>query len=491
MRSLVMKNSRSAKTFFALVAIAVLTIIIAISNNNIALSSSALFSPKQDIHKAQLSVNIIDPAPKSTITSNVILVNGTTFDSASRIQKVEVLANPYPFSGIFNYKLANQISEGNWSKWSISIPVSTVGIYRILAHVSDNVGNENWTELSINVPFFSGSIGQAGVEGSSSNVRFLANSKATTIVGSNLSSSSQIMKIAIVIPTFTEAAYSPDSFYTFYAKYQSIPLLKDVKTDLNMLNPHIQSARYINPNEKMDQAKLSFLTPADPDDQIIIRLVTHLQKVNPHALITIIRDEDIHNGYIFTTNNDGKKNNNVYDLLILAHGEYATQTMYNNYMRFVRSGGTVIGLDGNLFFAEVRYNKDNSTITFVKGHGWEFDGNSAKKSVRERWFNQTREWIGSNFLESDIHDNITFKNNPFDYKHFEENFVNNPDDKILINYGAVIPRENSLLGATVATYEHDFVKGKVILIGLYGQKLIDNDAFLKFIDSLILKYVQV
>ena len=108
-------------------------------------------------------------------------------------------------------------------------------------------GNENWTELNINVPFFSGSIGQAGVEGSSSNVRFLANSKTTTIVGSNLSSSSQLKKIAIVIPTFTEAAYSPHSFYTFYAKYQSIPLHKDVKTDLDMLNPHIQSARYINP----------------------------------------------------------------------------------------------------------------------------------------------------------------------------------------------------------------------------------------------------
>jgi len=482
-----MENLGRAKTISLFITIAVGTIIIAISNNNIALSSSALFLPKQDIHKVQLSVNIIDPAPKSTITSNVILVNGTASDSASRIQKVEVLANPYPFAGVFNYKLANPISEGNWSKWSISIPVSTVGIYRILAHVSDSDQNENWTELSINVPFFSRSIGQGGVEGSS-NAGFLANSKTKTIVGSNLS---QIMKIAIVIPTFTEAAYSPHSFYTFYAKYQSIPLLKDVKTDLDMINPHVQSGKYINPNEKMDQAKIDFLTPADPDDQIIIRLVAHLQKVNPHALITIIRDEDIHNGYIFTTNNYGKKNSNIYDLLILAHGEYATQTMYNNYMRFVRNGGTIIGLDGNLFFAEVKYNKDNGTITFVKGHGWEFDGNSAKTSVRERWFNQTREWVGSNFLESDIHDNITFKNNPFDYKHFEENFVNNPDDKILINYGAIIPRENSLLGATIAAYEHDFVKGKVILIGLYGQKLIDNDAFLKFIDSLILKYVQL
>ena len=79
----------------------------------------------------------------------------------------------------------------------------------------------------------------------------------------------------------------------------------------------------------------------------------------PHALITIIRDEDIHNGYIFTANNDGKKLNNVYDLLILGHGEYATRTMYNNYMRFVGNGGTLLALDGNLFFAEVKYNKGN------------------------------------------------------------------------------------------------------------------------------------
>ena len=180
---------------------------------------------------------------------------------------------------------------------------------------------------------------------------------------------------------------------------------------------------------------------------------------------------------------------NVYDLLILAHDEYATQTMYNNYKRFVSNGGTFLALDGNIFFAEIKYNKDNDTITFVKGHSWEFDGNSAKRSIRERWFNQNSEWVGSNFLESDIKDNITFKNNPFNYTHFEENFVNNPNDKILINYGAVIPKQNPFLGVTVATYELDFGKGKVIMIGLYGQKLVDNDAFLRFLDSLILHYL--
>ena len=52
----------------------------------------------------------------------------------------------------------------------------------------------------------------------------------------------------------------------------------------------------------MDIANLSLLAPADPDDRIIISLAAHLQKIIPHALVTIIRDEDIHNGYIFTSN---------------------------------------------------------------------------------------------------------------------------------------------------------------------------------------------
>lgn len=32
------------------------------------------------------------------------------------------------------------------------------------------------------------------------------------------------------------------------------------------------------------------------------------------------------------------------------------------------------------------------------------------------------------------------------YTHFEENLGNNPNDKILINYGAIIPKNNQLQG---------------------------------------------
>ncbi|MFL6380227.1 MAG: hypothetical protein ACJ72S_02915, partial [Nitrososphaeraceae archaeon] len=62
-------------------------------------------------------------------------------------------------------------------------------------------------------------------------------------------------------------------------------------------------------------------------------------------------------------------------------------------------------------------------------------------------------------------------------------------DKILIDYGAMIPRNNPFFGSTVATYELDFGKGKAVMIGLYGQNLIHNQTFLKFLDSLVLKYL--
>ena len=250
-----------------------------------------------------------------------------------------------------------------------------------------------------------------------------------------------------------------------------------------MLNPYIQYSdnEYINPHRSVDIANLSLHTPTDHGNDYILSLASHLRKIMPHALITIIRDEDINNGYIFTSNDAGKKNNNsknnAYDLLILTHDEYATQTMYNNYKRFVSNGGGILALDGNIFYAEIKYNKNNNTITFVKGHSWQFDGKSAKRDIRERWFNQNREWVGSNFLESTISDNITFKNNPFNYTHFEENFVNNPNDKILVNYDAMIAKNNPFVGSIVATYELDFGKGKVIMIGLYGQRLVDNKHF--------------
>jgi len=88
-------------------------------------------------------------------------------------------------------------------------------------------------------------------------------------------------------------------------------------------------------------------------------------------------------------------------------------------------------------------------------------------------------------------ENITFANNPFNYTHFEEQFVNNPKDKIIIDYGIKFPqslhtKDPSLKQMRVATYTLDYGKGKVIMLGLTGHKLANSESFLRFFDDFII-----
>jgi hypothetical protein len=50
---------------------------------------------------------------------------------------------------------------------------------------------------------------------------------------------------------------------------------------------------------------------------------------------------------------------------ILGHQECVTQQEYGNLRHFVANGGTMIILDGNVFYTEVKYNKNmpDNTVT--------------------------------------------------------------------------------------------------------------------------------
>ena len=58
----------------------------------------------------------------------------------------------------------------------------------------------------------------------------------------------------------------------------------------------------------------------------------------------------------------------------------------------------MILLDGNVFFAQVKYDRHSQTMSLVKGHWWAYNGRSAWPSIGERWADETSEWIGSNYL---------------------------------------------------------------------------------------------
>ena len=42
------------------------------------------------------------------------------------------------------------------------------------------------------------------------------------------------------------------------------------------------------------------------------------------------------------------------------------------------------------------------TVTLVKGHDWVFDSKAVIKADHEAYFDDKKEWIGSNFLYGDI-----------------------------------------------------------------------------------------
>ncbi len=281
-------------------------------------------------------------------------------------------------------------------------------------------------------------------------------------------------KIGFVEPTFTYAAYQNNSFYNFFRLY-SPALFKNnsliITNNLNLLKdrpiPHGPFLYFDDPTHT-----------SIPYINYFKILLQHVKKNS--TLVTNITDVDVHQGKIFQT--DGK---NVYDILFLFHNEYLTQKEYDNLRQFVFNGGTIVFTDANILYAEVSYNKTTDSITLINGHNWKFDGKVALGSVNERWLNENKEWMGSNFLDISSHKKVYFKNNPFNYTHSEEQYVTNSKAIILINYHAYNLTEQ-YPNAIVATYMMNYGKGKVINLGIWGHTLTNNETFLNYFDKVIL-----
>jgi len=435
------------------------------------------------------NVTIIDPFMGSTIPSNEIIINGSVIDNDNNIKNVEVLIHGYPFEQKYDYvpailqgvnrsiesedlyenetktmsdrKSNGNITESEHLNWSASLQVDRPGVYRVLAHAEDSVGNDDWDGSLVHVPFIINQDNQYN--------------------GINPTP----VRIALVNPIFTETAYSSDGFYTFYALHKPTKPGEKVYSNLSLFTPNMYNPPFPSLNKSYNyEQNMQDFSQINKDNAPIITLYNHIkQDLMPGANVTVIKDQDIQHGYIF---NKYTKNNNAYDLLIFFHEEYITEKMYQNVKNFVRNGGTALFMDGNNMYAEVNYDRFNNTITLVEGHGWKFNGEFAQRGPFERWFNENKEWIGSNYLRASLGANITFGHNPFNYSHFEENFVNNQDANIIVDYKVNIPETSPYLGAAVATYDIIFGKGKVMHMGLYSQNLLDNQKFVAFVDSLLL-----
>ena len=328
-------------------------------------------------------VSIRYPVPNSTIPNGDLVVNGNAFDEQSGVQKVELFEHTIPFNLQYPYELAKPLAKRNWSTWQYHFNITEPGTHRILAKATDGGGNENWAETLFEIT--------SRTENAPNGIH-------------------NAPRLAIVSPLFTDAAYNVGGFYEFYPKFDRVLQGMHVNTELDLLTSQI-------PAYDIETRNAALLLNA------------HLEQISDTD-ISNISDEDIHQGYIFY-----KDGSNAYDVLFMLHDEYATNESYSNLRQFVNNGGTIVFIDGNVEYAEVSYNPDMHTVTLVRGHDWKFNGFSAEKDVRERWSNENTKWIGSNFLWSDISAPITFSNNPFNYTHFEENYVTNPAAHILLDYG--------------------------------------------------------
>ena len=286
------------------------------------------------------------------------------------------------------------------------------------------------------------------------------------------------IKIALVDSTFTNAAYD-NAFYIFYHLYENFSSSQNITKYLNLLTSKIDKDITSESTEQL--TPFEYLTTINP----IIYLKNHISNLIPNANVTLTTDVDIDNGSIFYNNINTI---NKYNVLILGHQEYVTQREYDYLKQFVANGGILILPYANTFYAEVKYNNKNNTISLVKGHYWAFNGKSAWRSISERWKNESSEWIGSNYNQY----SIALENNPFGSAKLEDQFITNPNVTILLDYNASILTKNITIphDFRIASYENNYKKGKVIDFGIYSSsEVLNNDRFLQFLDSILLKYL--
>ncbi len=286
-------------------------------------------------------------------------------------------------------------------------------------------------------------------------------------IRNNQSLSEKSINVAIVEPTFTQAAYDK-SFYMFYEIYDEEIIGKDT---INFTN------------------YTSLLSSRVPDNtgnwSGTYQIVNHLKWLIPKSSIDVLGDEDVHSrSSIFSPNGE-----NLYDVIMLQHQEYVSQQEYNNLKKFVSNGGILFLLTGNVFYGEVEYDEKNNTIKFVKGHNFAFNGQSAWRSVKERWMDETSEWTGGNYKCCFAWE-FVFHNDPFGITHNEEHHVTNPKAKILLDYNATAAKSDEEF--IIATYALEYKKGTVLTLGIWTvNKLFENERFLRFFDSLLFQYALI
>ncbi|MFX0044504.1 MAG: hypothetical protein ACFE8Z_01530 [Candidatus Hermodarchaeota archaeon] len=284
-------------------------------------------------------------------------------------------------------------------------------------------------------------------------------------------------RIAVVKPIFTDTAYS-NAFYTFYRKHSKNPA-PFITADLN----------YLNVTVKDDWGWSSGLR------EFLSSHKAALAGIGLERDIRLIDEIDVTLGGLF---DEGRR---TYDVLVLGFTEYVTAEEYAAYKRFVETGGTLIIMDACNFLAEVKFHPPTSPgelghLSLVKGHGWEFNGTHAWKSVYHRWPDENRNWIGSNYWKYWIGDHYDYlrvntshpisnyirnsygENITSRYGAHEENKLENLTDTQVLGYWHFIDSGEAPI-EPIAAYQHFYGNGSVFHTGIMASDVVHREEFMQ------------
>ncbi len=293
-----------------------------------------------------------------------------------------------------------------------------------------------------------------------------------------------MVRIGVVLPTFTSASYgaiSSPNYYDWYVKYMD-KNSTEVTSDLDDLTVIVPIT-----DTELTAPKALYIPAA-------LNMYKHLKTTRPSTdSITTLTDIDLHNGAQIN-----------YDILLIFHEEYVTQQLYQNLQSFVvNQGGVLVAMDGNVFFAKVDYNESTNTTTLVSGHYWQQIKNhngqrAAVAGPGEHWLNITKQWFGSNsdaapsitqfaYLVTTLEYNLFGYPTPPNMSGVENQYRSSPNDVVLVDYNASVTPSDWYLGP-ISTYYLDSGNGRSLVFGLFTDVIQTNPVFLSFFDKIFQKY---
>jgi hypothetical protein len=291
------------------------------------------------------------------------------------------------------------------------------------------------------------------------------------------------LRIAVVKPIFTSTPYSQynnGSFYAFYFKEKGVNT--NVASNLDLLSTDISSGyRYYN-GWGLSYGFYTFLTSkAAVDCGLVVG-----------RNVQVLTDLNVSQGALFDAQNKAAR----FDVVVLPFSEYVTTQEYLAYEGFVAGGGTLVMMAHSLEYP-VTYNATTNLETLVIGHGWAFNGKYASPVACSSddyaacpWSKNSTDWIGSATCGASCYHVYTYNgsqsnggdiigralSNEFGSTVFKP-YVAHEEDVITNRTGtSVISTFVNDSRNFIASYTHQFRKGSVVCMCVFGDDIIARDA---------------